>query len=70
MADELTLKNVTAILRHSSIAEDRRNEFYAVSQLLAEGELSAAEQKQLGKECVEMLERDRWWRSNGAFNDE
>lgn len=66
---ELNLETVISIIDHSHLAEDRTDEFYAVAQLLALGNLSPKEQKSLGEKLVTMLETDNWWRSNGAFND-
>ncbi len=67
---ELNAHNVMRLLEETHVSESRREEFYAVAQLLALGQLSTGEQKALGEKCVKMLETDNWWRSNGAFNDE
>lgn len=67
---ELTFDGINSILDNTHISERRTDEFYAVSQLLALGILSEDEQKSLGAKLVAMLERDHWWGSNGAFNDE
>jgi hypothetical protein len=69
METELTFDNVMKIVGNKYISESRTEELYAVAQLLALGELTKKQQKLLGEKLVEIVERDHWWSSNGAFND-
>lgn len=66
----LSFDSIMKMLEKTHISENRTDEFYAVAQLIAEGELTKRQQKVLGGKLVEIIERDHWWRSNGAFNDE
>jgi hypothetical protein len=69
--EELTVETVLRKLRGSDHwSEDRTQEAYWVAQLLAAGIGNKAELVEVGKCFKEMLERDEWARSNGAFNDE
>lgn len=69
---ELTFEGVLSLITQDNgiPREDRKNEFYAIAQLLAAGILTSEQQKDLGAKTMKMLETDHWWEANGAFNDE
>jgi hypothetical protein len=67
---EISFENTVSIIEARHAAENRTDEFYAVAQLLAIGELSKEQQQSLGTQLMKMMETDNWWRSNGGFNDE
>lgn len=69
--EELSVETIVKMIEAAVVPREHRDEeFYAVAQLLEQGELTADEQKRIGSMCVKMIERDAWWAGAGGFRDE